>query len=37
VAQLFIENPLEKGKSFLNEIFSTHPPIQKRIAVLEQF
>jgi heat shock protein HtpX len=37
VAQLFIDNPLEKGKSFINEIFATHPPIQKRIAILEQF
>ncbi|MDR3188148.1 MAG: M48 family metallopeptidase [Prevotellaceae bacterium] len=34
VAQLFIDNPLSKGFAGL---FSTHPPIEKRIAVLEQF
>jgi heat shock protein HtpX len=37
VAQLFIDNPLKKGASFINEIFATHPPINKRIKVLEQF
>lgn len=40
VAQLFIENPQEKSNgigSFLSGLFSTHPPIEKRIAVLEQF
>jgi heat shock protein HtpX len=37
VAQLFIDNPLKKGSSFINEIFATHPPINKRIQVLEQF
>ena len=37
VAQLFIDNPLQKGASFINEIFATHPPIKKRIQVLEQF
>ena len=37
VAQLFIDNPLHKGASFINEIFATHPPIKKRIQVLEQF
>ena len=37
VAQLFIDNPLHKGASFINEIFATHPPIEKRIQVLEQF
>lgn len=39
VAQMFIENPQlsdEKGLS-LSSIFVTHPPIQKRIALLEQF
>lgn len=36
VAQLFIENPMKKGASFLNELFATHPPIEKRIAFLEQ-
>lgn len=35
VAQLFIENPMKKGASFLNELFATHPPIEKRIAFLE--
>jgi heat shock protein HtpX len=34
VAQLFIDNPLKKG---LIGLFSTHPPIEKRIKVLEQF
>ncbi len=37
VAQLFIENPMKKGASFINELFTTHPPIEKRIQVLEQF
>jgi heat shock protein HtpX len=39
VAQMFIENPqLSDKKGFsLRSIFSTHPPIEKRIAVLEQF
>ena len=37
IAQLFIDNPLKKGASFINEIFATHPPIQQRIKVLEQF
>jgi len=37
VAQLFICNPLKKNASFINEIFATHPPIKKRIGVLEQF
>ncbi|MFN3402772.1 MAG: M48 family metallopeptidase [Cytophagaceae bacterium] len=35
VAQLFMHNP--KTKSSLFSLFSTHPPIEKRIAVLEQF
>ena len=34
VAQLFIEHPAAVGMSGL---FNTHPPIEKRIAVLEQF
>jgi heat shock protein HtpX len=34
VAQLFIDNPLEKG---IAGLFSTHPPIEKRIKILEQF
>jgi heat shock protein HtpX len=40
VAQMFIENPQEEeGKttfSFAN-LFSTHPPIENRIKILEQF
>lgn len=34
VAQLFIEN---SGKSRRKNLFSTHPPIEKRIELLEQF
>jgi heat shock protein HtpX len=40
VAQMFIENPQLHGddKSFsFNNLFSTHPPIEKRIQLLEQF
>lgn len=39
VAQLFIEHPSVKDKnSFsLSSIFATHPPIEKRIKVLEAF
>lgn len=39
VAQMFIENPqLSDKKGFsLGSLFATHPPIQKRIQVLEQF
>jgi len=39
VAQLFIENPkLSEHKSASwDNLFSTHPPIEKRIALLEQF
>ena len=38
VAQLFIENPAheEKGFSF-SGLFATHPPIKKRIELLDQF
>ena len=40
VAQMFIENPQEEEKkstfSFAN-IFATHPPIEKRIKLLEQY
>ncbi len=40
VAQMFIENPQENEKenkfSFGN-LFATHPPIQKRIQLLEQY
>jgi heat shock protein HtpX len=40
IAQMFIENPgvKEKKSSFsLNSLFATHPPIDKRIEILEQF
>lgn len=40
VAQLFIEHPGRQAKSALSGLsglFATHPPIQKRIEVLEQF
>jgi heat shock protein HtpX len=40
VAQMFIENPQLEGSetSFsFNSLFATHPPIEKRIKVLEQF
>jgi heat shock protein HtpX len=36
VAQLFIEHPLSKKGGFSN-LFATHPPIRKRIEILEQF
>ncbi len=34
-AHLWIENPLRGTKGFLNNIFSTHPPIHERIKRLE--
>ncbi len=39
VAQMFIENPKlnEKTGFSIGSIFATHPPIKKRIAILEQF
>ena len=38
VAQLFIDNPQPEGKKFsLSNFFSTHPPIEKRIELLDQF
>ena len=38
VAQLFIENPQPEEKKFsLSNLFSTHPPIRKRIELLDQF
>lgn len=39
VAQLFIENPQVKEKDAfsISSFFSTHPPISKRIQILEQF
>ncbi len=35
-AHLFISNPLKKGKkgNWLTNLFSTHPPIEERIAIL---
>ena len=39
VAQLFIEHPKKKNSLFsgISGLFATHPPIEKRIAILEQF
>lgn len=38
VAQMFIENPQEDGKTnSFTSLFDTHPPIEKRIRILEQF
>jgi heat shock protein HtpX len=39
VAQLFIDNPSGERKKSLSlaGLFATHPPIQKRISLLEQF
>jgi heat shock protein HtpX len=40
IAQMFIENPQEipEKKSFsIGTLFATHPPIEKRIQLLEQF
>jgi heat shock protein HtpX len=40
VAQMFIENPQEtedKSKFSFANLFSTHPPIEKRIRLLEQY
>ncbi|MBN1158517.1 MAG: M48 family metallopeptidase [Bacteroidales bacterium] len=36
VAQMFIENPRLRVKGGLN-LFATHPPIEKRIRILQQF
>ena len=33
-AHLYIENPLKEHTSFLNNMFSTHPPVQERIRLL---
>jgi heat shock protein HtpX len=33
-AHLYINNPLHEHKSFLNNLFSTHPPIEERIQQL---
>jgi heat shock protein HtpX len=37
VAQLFIDNPQIAKKNFFSGLFDTHPPIEKRIQLLEQF
>ncbi len=37
VAQLFIDNPQTEKKNFFSSMFATHPPISKRIELLEQF
>ena len=40
VAQMFIENPqaeIDKKSFSVNSLFATHPPIRKRIEILEQF
>jgi heat shock protein HtpX len=38
VAQLFIQHPLRnKKKSGFSALFATHPPIERRIEILEQF
>jgi heat shock protein HtpX len=38
VAQLFIENPQPEEKKFsFSNLFATHPPIAKRIELLDQF
>ena len=33
-AHLYIENPLKEHQSFLNSLFSTHPPVEERIRLL---
>ena len=35
-AHLYIVNPLKNIKGAVNRLFSTHPPIEERIAVLEK-
>ena len=40
VAQMFIENPGEKEQKStfsISKLFDTHPPVSKRIQILEQF
>lgn len=40
VAQMFIEHPQEKSKGIMaafSGLFATHPPIEERIKLLEQF
>ncbi|MGQ9571769.1 MAG: M48 family metallopeptidase [Dehalococcoidia bacterium] len=33
-AHLYINNPLREHRSFLNNLFSTHPPVEERIRLL---
>ncbi|MBK9613257.1 hypothetical protein [Candidatus Amarobacter glycogenicus] len=33
-AHLYISNPLKEHQSFLNNLFSTHPPTEERIRLL---
>jgi len=33
-AHLYINNPLREHKSLLNNLFSTHPPVEERIRLL---
>ena len=35
-AHLYIVNPLKDIRGFVNKLFSTHPPIEERIAALEK-
>jgi heat shock protein HtpX len=35
-AHLYIVNPLKNLRGFVNKLFSTHPPIEERIAALEK-
>ncbi|MCJ7589411.1 MAG: M48 family metalloprotease, partial [Candidatus Aminicenantes bacterium] len=35
-AHLYIVNPLKDIKGAVNKLFSTHPPIEERITVLEK-
>lgn len=37
VAQLFIDSPQAKKKSSIAGLFDSHPPIEKRIQLLEQY
>jgi len=33
-AHLYIENPLKQHRSWLNNMFSTHPPVEERMKAL---
>lgn len=37
IAQLFMHNPQLDNGNFFGSLFSTHPPIEKRIEILEQY